>query len=186
MPGSSWHPADSEERTGIRFEKKRVYGYSGGEGAARQTLSPGDRVDPGLAAHAKVKLTQALSRQQNAQQARTGIYGSRNFIIFGVMAVHDPVPHLIKQAECSGVLTRKLLGFHKLSDQHAERHVWTRNRYSDFRRKLAGRSLHLRGEKHQAYARRTAGFAENFFDFLLCICEPGIRCRLFMIAFSRH
>ena len=34
---------DSEERTGIRFEKERVYGYSGSEGAARQTLSPGDR-----------------------------------------------------------------------------------------------------------------------------------------------
>jgi len=27
---------DREERTGVRFEKERVYGYSGGEGAARQ------------------------------------------------------------------------------------------------------------------------------------------------------
>ena len=34
---------DSEERTGIRFETERVYGYSGSEGAGRQTLSPGDR-----------------------------------------------------------------------------------------------------------------------------------------------
>jgi len=40
---------DREERTGVRFEEERVYGHSGGEGAAQQTLSPGDRADPGLA-----------------------------------------------------------------------------------------------------------------------------------------
>jgi hypothetical protein len=48
-PISSTSCPDSEERTGIWFETERVYGYSGGEGAARQTLSPGERADPGLA-----------------------------------------------------------------------------------------------------------------------------------------
>ena len=41
--------SDSEERTGIRFEKERVYGYSDGAKRCRQTLSPGGRADPGLA-----------------------------------------------------------------------------------------------------------------------------------------
>ena len=40
--------ADSEERTGIRFEKERVYGYSGGAKALPgRPLVPGDRADPG-------------------------------------------------------------------------------------------------------------------------------------------
>jgi hypothetical protein len=40
---------ESEERTGIRFETERVYGYSGGARALTGSLSPGGRVDPGLA-----------------------------------------------------------------------------------------------------------------------------------------
>jgi hypothetical protein len=42
--------SDSEERTGIRFEKERVYGYSSGAKALPgRPFSPGDRADPGLA-----------------------------------------------------------------------------------------------------------------------------------------
>lgn len=44
LPRSSWRPADSEERTGVRFEKERVYGYSGGAKAL-----PGRPLAPAIA-----------------------------------------------------------------------------------------------------------------------------------------